>query len=274
MAAFLFSIQVLRQIVFLPLRFISGKYWAKYDGRGLNEPWFLSSTLAILIVTLFACFVFIKFVDKKDWSYLRFTVTKKGKHFFAGFLFSSMLIVIFTVVTTLFNTIELAVNPEFFPRFLFFLLILTAGLFALVVSEELIARGYILRTLETHFNTVFAIVASSLLFSLFHLLRPNASLMGFLNIFLIGCFLALLYVKYKSLWVPIGLHFGWNFTLWLFNFPISGQRYINPLFRLKYNEYSLLSGSKFGPEDSLLVTFFLVIFVLYLGLRLNTGRDV
>ncbi len=41
--------QVLLQlVVFTALRAVSAAYWSQYDGRGLNEPWFLSSSIAIL----------------------------------------------------------------------------------------------------------------------------------------------------------------------------------------------------------------------------------
>jgi len=61
----------------------------------------------------------------------------------------------------------------------------------------------------------------------------------------------------------VGLHFGWNFFFWLFNFPVNGIRYPNPLLVLEYNEYSPVIGSRFGPEDSVLIAPAIIAMAIY-----------
>jgi membrane protease YdiL (CAAX protease family) len=266
---FIISILLLRQLIFIPLGALSTKYWSKYDGRGLNEPWYLSSSMAIFLVTILVCFIFVKFVDKRDWSYLRLKSDNKLKLFLLGILVSLALTLFFACGLILSGSVVFTVEPKSLGHILFYLTLVLIGGLALVLNEELVARGYVLKTLENHSGAIFAVILSSLLFSLFHMFNPNTSLLGFLNIFLMGCFLALVCIHYNNLWAPIGLHFGWNFSLYLFNLPLSGHQYPNPIFTLKYNEYSLLSGSRFGPEDSIILTILLSIIVAYIFIKLS-----
>jgi hypothetical protein len=221
----------------------------------------------MLLVTVFVSFLFIKFIEKKDWSYIRLRTDNKMKHFLSGILFSLIMVLIFTLVTIATKQAELNLSPKSLVYILFYLFLTSVGTLAAVINEEIISRGYVLRTLESHINIISAIIISSAFFSLFHFFRPEITLWGFLNIFLIGCFIASVCIYYNSLWTPIGLHLGWNFFLYLFNFPVSGQKYPNPIFSLKHKGYSLLSGSRFGPEDSIIVTILLIVFLAYMYVK-------
>lgn len=265
--AFVASVYLLQQLAFIPIGEISAKYWAEFDGRGLNEPLFFSSIFAFLLVTIIVCYSFLKLIDKKDWSYLRVVSSKKSKWFLVGVLVSFTAVLLFVAITLLSNLIEISFAPKSLGFISLYLLFSLIGIFVAVMDEELIARGYVLKTLETHINPIAAIIVSSFLFSVAHIFRPNTSLIGYLNIFLMGNLLGILCISYNSIWLPTGLHLGWNFLLNLFNFPVSGQKYPNPIFSLEYKEYSFLSGSRFGPEDSLLITFMLIIGVVYLVMK-------
>lgn len=70
--------------------------------------------------------------------------------------------------------------------------------------EEMIYRGYILRTLRPY-GDLFAVVISSLLFSLMH---GNLRQVPFA--FLVGFVLGLLYVCTNNIWLPIAVHFANN----------------------------------------------------------------
>lgn len=70
--------------------------------------------------------------------------------------------------------------------------------------EEMIYRGYILRTLRPYGN-VFAVLISSLLFSLMH---GNLRQIPFA--FIVGLILGLLYVLTDNIWMSITVHFANN----------------------------------------------------------------
>ena len=66
-----------------------------------------------------------------------------------------------------------------------------------------------------------------------------------------GVLLALAYAATRSLWLPIGLHFGWNFTEGgIFGAAVSGGL-SDGLIRAPLAGPPLITGGAFGPEASL-----------------------
>ena len=92
--------------------------------------------------------------------------------------------------------------------------LLYLGIFILVGwNEELLFRGYRLQNLSDGLNPIWGVLLSSLWFGIAHLANPNTEAKLFVagGIFLAGVFLAYGYLATKQLWLPIGLHIGWNF---------------------------------------------------------------
>jgi membrane protease YdiL (CAAX protease family) len=138
--------------------------------------------------------------------------------------------------------------------------------------EELLSRGYWLVNLTEGLNLFWGILLSSAAFSFLHLLNPNPSPASSLGIFLAGLFLAYAYLASGQLWLPIGLHLGWNFFEGpIFGFPVSGFH----TFRLINHTVSgpeLITGGTFGPEAGLILlpAVGLGVILIYLYTR---GRD-
>ncbi|TDD05995.1 CPBP family intramembrane metalloprotease [Nonomuraea deserti] len=132
----------------------------------------------------------------------------------------------------------------------------TAGMMASVaVAEELVFRGVVFRIMEERTGTVIALVVSTLLFGATHLVNVNATLWGALAIALTGGIMTTAaYVATRSLWLPIGLHFAWNFThAGIFGVMLSGSD-VPPhsLLNVTLSGPSWLTGGTFGPEAGLL----------------------
>ncbi|MFE3543900.1 CPBP family intramembrane glutamic endopeptidase [Nocardia sp. NPDC059177] len=134
-------------------------------------------------------------------------------------------------------------------------LLATAGAMAAVaVAEEILFRGIVFRILEERTGTVVALVGSALLFGAAHLVNADATLLGTLSIAVTGGTLtAAAYVATRSLWLPIGLHFGWNFIqAGVFGVTVSGSgTAADGLLHTTLSGPSLLTGGAFGPEASL-----------------------
>lgn len=120
------------------------------------------------------------------------------------------------------------------------------------VAEEIIFRGAIYRLFEDGFGTSIAIVLSGGLFGLIHALNPGATIFSTLAIAVeAGILLAAAYLVTRSLWLAIGLHFGWNFTEGgIFGAAVSGGK-SHGLITTVFNGPDWLTGGKFGPEASL-----------------------
>ncbi len=132
--------------------------------------------------------------------------------------------------------------------FLFLLIFIITGW-----QEELLSRGYYLQTLSSGLNLFWGVVISSAVFGALHLGNPNATWVSAVGISFAGLFLALGYVRSGRLWLPIGLHIGWNFFEGVvFGFPVSGTASY-PLLRIHIAGPLLWTGGAFGPEAGLIV---------------------
>ena len=62
------------------------------------------------------------------------------------------------------------------------------------------------------------------------------------------------YLRSRDLWLPIGLHLGWNFTLPLFGVNLSGLRMNVTGYEMSWTAGALWSGGEYGPEASILTS--------------------
>jgi len=127
------------------------------------------------------------------------------------------------------------------------------GHVVVAVNEELVARGYVLQNLAEDWGMTVAVAASSILFGLAHLGNPGADLLAIVSVILAGVFLALGYLVTRSLWLPIALHFSWNFFQGpVFGLHVSGGVPSFRLFQTQVTGPELITGGAFGPEGGLL----------------------
>ncbi|MEO3785530.1 type II CAAX endopeptidase family protein [Actinocorallia sp. B10E7] len=148
---------------------------------------------------------------------------------------------------------------------------------AAAVSEELIFRGILFRIVEERVGTWSALVLTGLLFGLSHLANQHASLWGAIAIAIeAGGMLAAAYAATRTLWVPIGLHFGWNFAAaGVFGTEVSGNGETEGLLNGVTSGPALLTGGEFGPEASpYAVGFGLLLTVVFLWLARRRGNLV
>lgn len=128
---------------------------------------------------------------------------------------------------------------------------------AAAVTEELMYRGFLFRWVEKLTGTWGALVLTAVIFGSSHLLNPHASIWGAIAIAVAGGgMLAAAYAATRNLWVPIGLHFGWNYTEGgIFGTGISGISAPKGLVDGVLSGSPLLTGGEFGPEASLYTVF-------------------
>ena len=132
-------------------------------------------------------------------------------------------------------------------------------------GEELIFRGYAFQLLVEKIGPFATILPAGIIFGLAHGTNPHASLLGVANTMLWGVLLGFAFVRSRDLWLPIGLHFGWNAVLPLFGVKLSGLTIEVTRYFYRWDLLPLWSGGDYGPEGGLLTTIFgLVLFyVLY-----------
>lgn len=122
-------------------------------------------------------------------------------------------------------------------------------------AEELMFRGYPFQRLVEAWGAAPAVGLLSVLFGLLHLGNPSPTVLSSVNTALMGILLALAYLKTNGLWLPIGLHFSWNYALgFLYALPVSGFQLTHKLWQVETSGPAWLTGDAYGPEGSLLTT--------------------
>lgn len=148
---------------------------------------------------------------------------------------------------------------------------------AAAVTEELLFRGVLFRIVEEFTGTWFALTLTGVLFGLVHLFNPHASLWGAIAIAIsAGGMLAAAYAATRTLWVPIGLHFGWNFAAaGIFGTEVSGNGTPQGLLDGVTSGPALLTGGAFGPEASpYTVVFGVLLTMAFIWLARRRGNLV
>ncbi|MDL4815531.1 CPBP family intramembrane glutamic endopeptidase [Actinomadura opuntiae] len=148
---------------------------------------------------------------------------------------------------------------------------------AAAVTEEVLFRGVLFRIVEERTGTWIALGLTGLVFGLSHLANAHATLWGALAIAIeAGGMLGGAYVATRNLWLPIGLHFGWNFAeAGIFGTEVSGNNTPQGLLDGAVSGPAPLSGGDFGPEASLYsVVFGVMLTILFMWLAHRRDRVV
>ncbi len=121
-------------------------------------------------------------------------------------------------------------------------------------TEELLSRGYHLQNLSEGLNRTWGIGLTALIFALLHISNPGYSFEAFIGLFISGVFFCYAYFQRGNLWLPIGLHIGWNFFEGtVFGFQVSGLTNMPTIIRQSTSGISWVTGGEFGPEAGLIL---------------------
>jgi membrane protease YdiL (CAAX protease family) len=141
--------------------------------------------------------------------------------------------------------------------------------------EELVFRGYFFQNMIEGMGLKWSIILSSLIFGFGHALNPEATLLSSVLIALITPQLIYAYLKTGQLWLPIGLHLGWNFfQASIFGFAASGQDSPSLISQTPVGP-EWLSGGAFGAEGSVLIIPFTILsyFLIHYWVRATRQPD-
>jgi membrane protease YdiL (CAAX protease family) len=132
------------------------------------------------------------------------------------------------------------------------------------IGEEMLFHGFGFQVLLRRFGTYSIVLPVGVLFGYLHSSNPNASKLGIANTMLFGMLFGIAFLRSHDLWLPIGLHFGWNVTLPLFGVNLSGITIKPTGHEIVWTAGQLWSGGDYGPEASILTTAVLVILWYYI----------
>jgi uncharacterized protein len=162
-----------------------------------------------------------------------------------------------------FGEAHLSTTPGDQPSFGAMVLVVALLAFG-AMGEEFMMRGYGFQILLANCGTWTTIIPVGLIFAFLHTANPNATWLGIANTAAFGVLFGYAFVRSRDLWLPAGLHFGWNVTLPLFGVNVSGLRMKMTGHDMVWTAGNLWSGGDYGPEASLLTSFVVIVLALYL----------
>jgi len=134
-----------------------------------------------------------------------------------------------------------------------------ALLFCGAAGEEIAFRGFPLQFLMRGYGAWISIVGIGALFGLLHGFNPGATPLSMANTAGFGILFGVALLRSHDLWLPIGLHFGWNAALPFLGVELSGFTIQVVGYRLVWKIGNVWSGGTYGPEASLLASAVLLV---------------
>ncbi len=121
------------------------------------------------------------------------------------------------------------------------------------VIEEILIRGIIFRILEEWLGSWIALLLSALIFGFIHIENEGASVLIAVSIAVeAGVLLGAAFMYSRNLWLPIAIHFSWNFVQGgIYGARVSGFKLTDSLVSADITGSELITGGAFGPEGSI-----------------------
>ena len=226
--------------------------------------------LIFLIVALLAGFICTRFLEGLPWRALGLWFHEKwARDFLLGSLIGIVSLALATAIATAGGGLSFTISGRAALVQVVQTLVFSALLFIVAaLAEEALFRGYPLQTLTRANLAWLAVFLTSVPFAAIHLRNPNvAAGFTFFNTALAGVWLAVAYLRTRSLWFPLGVHWAWNWALGsLFGLPVSGISDLapHPLLRGTDLGPAWLTGGSYGIEGGLACTITLIVSTFFI----------
>lgn len=137
-------------------------------------------------------------------------------------------------------------------------------LLALALMEEVVFRGLLLNGLIYLLKRQWlAVLICGVLFGIAHSSNPGATPLSVVSNGLGGVMYSLAFLGTRRVWLPLGVHFAWNYFQGpVFGFLVSGFDFGTLISQTSIGD-PLLTGGAYGPEGGLIgIGFRFVVMVL------------
>ena len=231
----------------MPITLLCAVYLATFFSLGMlaaavGWPFFKWIDLLAIVVATGAT---IAVVERGRWS-LGLAVAPRiaSAELLGGVVFAAILIVGADRLIALSSSLRHE-RGRGFPWLEIVLVFLPAAL-----HEELAFRGYIYQKLRT-WNRGGAIAITACVFAAMHGYNAGVTPIAMINLLLAGVLLALAYERTQHLWLPIGIHFGWNVVSGpLLGYDVSGYVAGATVLTARAAGPPWITGGAFGIEGS------------------------
>ena len=223
----------------------------------------------LLAAALLAGLICTRLLDGLPWRALGLWFHKS---WFRDLLLGSVIGVVSLALAALIATFAGGLRFSFSGRDMFLqviqTLVLSGFLFIIAaLAEEALLRGFPLQTMTRAGLFALGAAITSVLFAALHRSNPNFRLgIPVLNLVIAGIWFAVAYWRTRSLWLPLGIHWAWNWALGsVFGLPVSGLTDIapHPLLRGVDLGPVWLTGGDYGVEGGIAGTVALIVSTIF-----------
>ena len=220
----------------------------------------------LLVIAIGLGYVCAKALEELPWRSLGLTFHKGWlRDLVIGFAVGWGSLVLAVAIAS--RGLSFSFNPDGFRPVVISLIGSLVLLFVAALAEEAMFRGYAMQTLTRAKLAWLAILLTSVPFGLAHLLNPNVVPgVTFANTVIAGVWFAVAYLRTRSLWLPLGAHWSWNWALgWLFGLPVSGTDIVShPLLIGVDKGPKWLTGGSYGIEGGVAGMIALILGTVFL----------
>ena len=230
----------------------------------LGAPVFVISTLGTFAAAAVANTLALRIYERSNLSDIGLGWTAASRRNLSlgllGGIGGALVVVLLPLVLRLADFERVPSERLRWPSLLFVSILLLFG----AVGEEMLFRGYGFQVLVKGIGPFATILPVAVLFGLAHSQNLNFGPLPLFNTILWGVVLGFAYLRSGDLWLPIGLHFGWNWTLPLLGANLSGFTMDVTGYAMHWKAWDKLSGGAYGPEGGLLTTAVAIALFFYL----------
>ena len=228
-----------------------------------------------ILIQLTVSWLILWLVDKKDLNILGLKpTTDRLLNFIFGLILSATIYTIYSLTTTSLTDNDWTINNDFSVKDF---LSSTWWTIKSVIFEELIFRGALLYILIQKTNERIACLVSAIAFGIYHwfsfgvLGNPVQMIYVFVSTGIWGLMFAYAFSRTKSLYLPTGLHLGWN----LFNIVVFSQGPLGHQFLINSNNGQLLTGlPSIGLQLFQLFGLPIIVYIFLKKYRQTTRQEV
>jgi len=186
-----------------------------------------------------------------------------GRNLLTGTIAGALAAAVVTFIPMMAGMAEMVPDPER-PASAATAIFVTLVLFFGAVGEELLFRGYGFQMLVAMIGAIPALVVTAIVFGAVHMTNLHATPLGIVNTAGFGVVLGYAFLRAGELWLPIGIHFGWNWMLPLAGVSVSGFKMGMTGYALRWNVSDFWSGGAYGPEASVFTCGMVMALLLFL----------
>jgi len=225
--------------------------------------------LMLLLASLGAGYICTRWLEGLPWRALGLSLHAGWlRDLFVGSLIGFASLALATAIATAGGGLSFTVSGRAALLQVAQTLVFSAVLFILAaLAEEALFRGYPLQTMTRAGLIWLGVLVTSFSFAAIHMGNPNLKEgIPYLNLLLAGVWLAVAYLRTRSLWFPLGVHWAWNWALGsLFGLPVSGITDLAPHPLLHGTDLgpAWLTGGSYGIEGGLACTITLVVSTIF-----------